>query len=92
MLPHAFSTRIANTIPYLPTRVRVLSRVHASLPRITRGIPGQVWAQLGGAAVTLAFALVSGTIVGNIVKAFGKGSTRAFCDDPFWTVAEKKTE
>lgn len=58
-----------------------------------RGIPGQVWAQLGGAAVTLAFALVSGTIVGNIVKAFGEGSTtRAFRDDPFWTVAEKKTE
>ena len=29
LLPHAYSTRIANTIPYLPTRVRVS---HAELP------------------------------------------------------------
>jgi hypothetical protein len=36
LLPHAYSMRIANTIPYLPTRTR-FSPVHASLPRITSG-------------------------------------------------------
>jgi len=38
LLPHAYSTRIANTIPYLPTRVRVS---HACT-RLCRELPGRL--------------------------------------------------
>ena len=59
-----------------------------------KGLDGQVWAQLGGAAITLVFAIVSGTIAGNILKSCfpGRSSIRAFRDDAFWTVASKKTD
>ena len=59
-----------------------------------KGHEGQVWAQLGGACVTLVFAILSGSVVGNILKSClpGNSSIRAFRDDPFWTVASKKTD
>ena len=53
----------------------------------------QPWAQLAGAAATLAFAIVSGLGAGFIVKRVVPSSARAavpsFTDAPFWTVAEK---
>merc|ERR1712072_1181161 len=50
----------------------------------------QCWAQLGGAAITLCFALFSGTLAGLLVKhCFPSDRVRPFRDDPFWTVAEK---
>ena len=51
----------------------------------------QAAAQLGGAACTLVFALISGSIVGKLLVCISpKNSSRPFLDDEYWTVAEKK--
>ena len=54
----------------------------------------QGWAQIGGAACTLAIAIPSGLLVGFIIKrALPRDSKmQPFVDNFFWTVAEKKED
>jgi ammonium transporter Rh len=49
----------------------------------------QAWAQLGGAAATLAFALASGLVVGKILKVALPNRSLPFLDSEFWTTADK---
>jgi ammonium transporter Rh len=49
----------------------------------------QAAAQLGGAAVTLVFGLVSGAVVGKLIKTLSPNKSRPFRDGEWWTVAEK---
>ena len=48
----------------------------------------QAWAQIGGAGATLAFALVSGLVVGKVLTVLPNRSL-PFLDSEYWTVAAK---